>query len=109
MHLAKPATVVILLAALPGAAAAEEWRYCLAPAQASHKVYLSDPFPTNAPMESLEAAFGRSLNQIGAGYDSIQCPRADSQTALSAMQQAAIGFNRDRGNKAVKLDWRPAR
>jgi hypothetical protein len=100
---------LVLLIALPHAEAAEEWRYCLAPAQAAHKVYISGLFQTNGAMDTVEAAFGRALSQLGVEHDGVQCPRAASQAALSAMQQYAIGFNHERGNRAVKLDWKPPR
>jgi hypothetical protein len=105
------ATVIacLTLMALPSAAAAEEWRYCLATAQAAHKVYLSSLFQTSTAMETIQVAFARSLAELGLEYDGVQCPRADSQASLSAMQQTAVGFNRDMGNRAVKLDWKPPR
>jgi hypothetical protein len=105
------ATVItcLTLLALPRAAAAEEWRYCLAAAPAAHKVYMSGVFQTTGAMEALEAAFGRTLSQSGVEYNSVQCPRAESQAALAAMQQNAIGFNRELGNRAIKMDWKPPR
>jgi hypothetical protein len=99
----------LVLLIVPGAAAAEDWRYCLAAVPAEHKVYISGMFQTGAPIETIQTAFGRTLTQLGVEYGGVQCPRADSQASLSAMQQTAIGFNRDVGNRAIKLDWKPPR
>ena len=101
------AGLVLLMA--PGAAAADDWRYCLAAAPAEHKVYMSGTFQSSAPIETVQTAFGRTLSQLGVEYGSVQCPRADSQATLSAMQQTAVGFNREMGNKPVRLDWKPPR
>lgn len=108
MRRIKIAAGLVLLMA-PGAAAAEDWRYCLAAVPTEHKVYISGVFQTSMPIETIQTAFGRTLNQLGLEYGAVQCPRADSQSALSAMQQTAIGFNREMGSRAVKLDWKPPR
>ncbi len=94
---------------LPGTAVADEWRFCLAAARAQHKVFLSGSFQTATPMETLQGDFADELDRRGIAHDEVQCPRGSDRAALAAMQQNAIGFNREMGNGIVKLEWRPAR
>jgi hypothetical protein len=85
-----------------------EWRYCLAPSDAARKVYLSDPFFTTAPFESVEVAFGRILRQFGLAYDTVQCPRGASASQAGAMRDDAIKFNLEFFRRAaVELQWTP--
>ena len=85
-----------------------EWRYCLARSDAARKVYLSDPFFTTAPFESVEAAFGRVLRQSSHAYDTVQCPRGASASQAGAMRDNAIKFNQEFFRRAaVELPWTP--
>lgn len=88
------------------AAAAAEWRYCLAPSPAQHTVYMSSPFATDESMEAVEAAFGRALDRAALPHDSVQCPRGNAQS-IAAMKQQAVQYNQASGNKVVPLNWRP--
>jgi hypothetical protein len=89
-------------------AAHAEWRYCLAPAEAARKVYLSGPFRTDAAMGAIETAFDQALTQAGIAHNRTQCPRADSESAIDAMRSHAISFNREFfGRAAVEISWTP--
>ncbi len=99
--------IAVLIGALNGRAAqAAEWRYCIAPSSAQRTIYMSAPFPNDEPMETIEAAFGRVLDQALLQHDSVQCPRGDAQS-IAAMKLQAIQFNQASGNKVVQLNWRP--
>lgn len=98
----------VLVGGLHGRAAqAAEWRYCLALSPARHAVYMSAPFPNDASMETIEAAFGRVLDRALLPHDSVQCPRGGDAQSIAAMKLQAIQFNQASGNKVVQLNWRP--
>jgi hypothetical protein len=99
--------LAVLIAGLGARPAwAAEWRYCIAAVPAQHKIYMSGVFPTDTPMEALEAGFGHALDRALIQHDSVQCPRGDQQS-IAAMKLQAIQFNRDSGNKVVEFNWRP--
>jgi len=109
MRAAWIAASLALATLAPGAARADEWRFCLAAARAQHKVFLSATFPTAAEMETLQSDFARELDRRGIAHDEVQCPRGRDRDAATEMQFNAIGFNRELGNTVVRLDWRPVR
>ena len=88
-------------------AAAGDWRYCLAPSHEAGKVYLSLPFPVSLAAGDPESEFGRMLERSGRPHDDVQCPRANDESAALVMQQQAIDYNRQAGNKVVRLNWAP--
>ena len=96
------------LVALPaGPARADDWRYCLAPLHAEHKVYVSAAFPTAKSMERLQDEFGNALTHAGMRHGAVQCPRGDEQS-IQIMRMQATRFNRDSGNTVVEFDrWNP--
>jgi hypothetical protein len=98
-----------LALALVQTAAASEWQYCLAPAHADHKVYLSAPFPAASALNSADSAFERTLNQAGYRHDDVQCPRADDEHSIAVMRQYAISFNQELGNAIVHLPLEKSR
>ena len=89
-------------------AMAGDWRYCLAPSRTDHKIYVSIPFPTDAPGSDAESNFAQRLAASGVRYDEVQCPRGDGEAAMRTMQQHAISMNRERGNQVISIDWMPA-
>ena len=99
--------VLALIVLLPRAAAAEDWRYCLAPAHAEHKIYISMPFPATMSMDAAESQFGRALTRSGLRYDDVQCPHSDSESGALAMQRHAISMNRELGIQTVDTRWTP--
>jgi hypothetical protein len=90
-----------------GTAHADEWRYCLAPLHAEHKVYISAPFFTAKSMERLQDEFASALARAGLRHGAVQCPRGDQQS-ISLMRLQAARFNRESGNAVVEFDrWNP--
>jgi hypothetical protein len=96
-----------LIMVLPQIAAAEDWRYCLAPSHAEHKIYMSMPFPATMSMDAVESQFGRALTHAGWRYDDVQCPQSDSESNALAMQRHAIGINHELGIQIIDTRWRP--
>jgi hypothetical protein len=88
-------------------ARAADWRYCLAPSHAEHKIYMTAAFPANTPMDDAETQLASMLNRSGVRYDDVQCPRSDDESALLTMQQHAININRELGNQVIDLRWKP--
>ncbi len=89
------------------AAQAQDWRYCLSPQRAEHKVYMSEPFATSKSMERLQDEFAAALARAGLRHGAVQCPRGDEQS-IELMRSQAVRFNRDSGNTVVEFDrWRP--
>jgi hypothetical protein len=101
------APALLAMTLLPQKALAEEWRYCLAPSHAEHKIYMSPPFPATLSMDDAESQFGGLLAASGLHFDDVQCPRGNGRTAALTMQQHAITINRELGNKIINLSWKP--
>ena len=85
----------------------QEWRYCLAPSQAEHKIYLSTAIPTSKIVGGSDAAFDRMLNTAGIFHDEVQCPRAPNKPTLLSRQRYAIRLNEEIGNAVSTLNWEP--
>ena len=102
------AAIAFIVGALVGATAhAEDWRYCLAPQRAEHKVYMSSPFFTTKSMERLQDDFASALSRAGLRHGAVQCPRGDEQSIV-VMREQAERFNRESGNAVVAFDrWSP--
>ena len=94
---------VALIAAGAQTALASDWQYCLAPSQAEHKIYMSGRFPVRNSLDDADIAFELMLNQAGLRHDVIQCPRAENERAIAAMEQYAIGYNRKNGNTIIHM------
>jgi hypothetical protein len=90
-----------------GMATGAEWRYCLAPSQAEHRIYLTTPFSGQTDTADAEAAFAQVLRSSGYRHDDVQCPLSDSEASSLEMQQHAIAANKNLGNQIVSLRWRP--
>jgi hypothetical protein len=100
---------LVILAAFSQAAWAADWQYCLAPSDTEHKVYLSGVFSTSDVSRSTDDAFGKILVQKGLRHDVVQCPRADSESAIMTMLQDAVAYNKRIGRQVVYLYWEPIR
>lgn len=100
-----PAALALVTALAP--AFAGDWRYCLAPAHDQHTIYISPPFPATVSMDAAELQFGGLLRRSGLRFDAVQCPRGADEAAALAMQQHAIGVNRELGNAIVHLRFAP--
>lgn len=101
------AGLVINIAAMQAAAAAE-WRFCIAPANAERKIYITAPFLAATPMEAMEHGFDQALVRSNRRHDSVQCPTGPDEPTVRAMRQHADDFNRQMGNEVVPVDWKPA-
>jgi hypothetical protein len=100
------AALIANVAALQCAAAAE-WRFCIAPSNQDHRIYMTAPLFSGTPMETLESAFHQLLERAGRLHDSVQCPTGPDEQAVRAMHQHADEFNRQLGNEVVPVDWKP--
>ena len=82
-----------------------EWRFCLAPAQAEHRMYMSDPIPAGDIMINADDAFDRLLKKAGIRHDEVQCPRAPNKPTLLFRQRYAVKWNQELGNKIIPISW----
>jgi hypothetical protein len=101
------AGLIINIAGLQFALAAE-WRFCIAPSNQEHKIYLTAPLLTGTSMETMESGFHQVLDRSGRRHDSVQCPTGANEQAVRAMRQHADEFNRQMGNEIISIDWKPA-
>jgi hypothetical protein len=88
------------------AQAGMEWRYCLAIAEQSRAVYLSEPFQTDASLPVLERAYETFLSRNGYAHEPAVCPRGDTRDDLMRAREEAISFNKLRGLSAALAAWR---
>lgn len=101
---AKPAAAAFLvLLCLPMGAHALDWSYCIAPAGADHRIFISRPFPSIGP--KAEADFDDQLARRRMRHDSVQCPRASDEAAAVIMRQHAVDVNRLWGRQVVDIPW----
>ena len=89
-------------------ALAAEWRFCLAPSNQEHRIYMTAPFLTVAPMEAMESGFHQALDRSGRRHDGVQCSSGANEPTVRVMRQHADEFNRQMGNEVVPVEWRPA-
>jgi hypothetical protein len=101
------AGLIVNIAGLQFAAAAE-WRFCIAPSNPEHKIYMTAPFLAATPMDAMESGFHQALDRSGRRHDGVQCPTGANEQAVRAMRQHADEFNRQMGNEVVPVDWKPA-
>jgi hypothetical protein len=97
-----------ILIAFSQTASAAEWRYCLAPSEAEHKVYFSGAFTASANSSSADSSFDQALIQAGLSHDAVQCPRADDENSIMTMLQDAVTYNKKVGRKIMYVHWEPA-
>jgi hypothetical protein len=101
------AGLIVNIAALQYAGAAE-WRFCIAPSNQEHKIYITAPLLTAIPMDALENGFHQALDRSRRRHDNVQCPTGPDEQAVRLMWQHADEFNRQMGNDVVPIDWKPA-
>ena len=92
-----------LIMANSHAALGVDWQYCLAPSQADHKVYLSGAFPAHGALSDADNIFEQMLEQARLRHDVVQCPRADDERSIIAMEQYAITYNQEIGNAVIHI------
>ena len=86
---------------------AAEWRYCLAPSNEEHKIYISGAFATSADAGSADSSFEQALIQARLRHDEVQCPRADDENSIIVMLQDAVTYNQKIGRKIIYMRWEP--
>jgi hypothetical protein len=107
-RLSMAAAIMALVALGGGIAQAQDWRYCLAPLRAEHRVYMSSTFATAKPMERLQDEFASALARAGLRHGAVQCPRGGDERSIEVMRIQAARFNRESGNDVVEFDrWDP--
>jgi hypothetical protein len=87
-------------------ALADDWRYCLAPSYADHRVYITVPFRTTASLDDVETSFHKHLIRIGLSHDIVQCPRGAAEEVVLARRRHSVVFNRQSNNDVINIDWK---
>jgi len=100
------AGLIVTIAGLQLTAAAE-WRFCIAPSSPERKIYMTTPFLTAVPMETIESGLHQLLDRSGRRHDGVQCPTGPNEQAVRAMRQHADDFNRQMGTEVIPVDWKP--
>lgn len=95
------AGLIALMLCVCSPARAADWSYCLAPADADNRIFVSRPFPSDGP--TAEAEFNDALARRHLRHDAVQCPRAGDEESAVAMWQYAVEVNREWGRQVVDL------
>ena len=84
--------------ALPGAASAEEWRFCVGVSPATHETVITDIFSSPAESAQIERRLEGHFRAHKGKSLTFQCPRGPEEryAALNAQTQA-LQFNRKMG------------
>jgi hypothetical protein len=85
-----------------------EWAYCIAPADAQNRIYVSNPFPVSAA-GAAEPGFDIALTEHRLPHDTVECARAENEAAAIIMRQHAVAVNRQWGRQVIDMPWRPLR
>ena len=86
-------------------AQAADWSYCVAPADAENRIYVSMPFVSVGPWA--ESDFDDALAKRRLRHDAVECARADDEATAVIMRQQAIAVNRTWGRLVIDLRWPP--
>lgn len=97
------AALLLLLTCVDVRARAGDWTFCIAPDDASRRIYMSQPFPSKDARP--EGRFDELLVQRQLRHDSVQCPRADDEDAASSMRQHSVEVNRSWGRQVIDTPW----
>src|SRR4051812_49763398 len=85
-----------------------DWSYCYAADPDQHRFYVSSPFVQTQPMEAIEAAFRRVLEEQQLDSRAVACPRGSDEAEVRERLNYAASYNRQNGNSVIRLDWSPA-
>ena len=96
---------VALAVLLPVAAHAEDWRYCVAQDEPGGRFYLSEAFPTQKPINSVEQDFNAFLDKAGLNHGWGICPRAENAFDAAADVAHAARYNKLMGLDERKIAW----
>jgi len=97
------AALILLLTCVDVRARAGDWSFCIAPDDAEHRIYMSQPFASGGARA--EGGFDDMLARRHLRHDSVQCPRADDEDAAFAMRQHSAEVNRSWGRQVIDLRW----
>lgn len=97
------AALILLLTSIDARARAGDWSYCLAPDDADHRIYMSQPFPSGG--ERAEGRFDDLLAQRRLRHDSVQCPRAANEDVATAMREHSVDVNLSWGRQVIDTPW----
>jgi hypothetical protein len=89
----------------PRSALAEDWRYCVAQDEANGRFYLSEAFPSDKPIDSIEHAFNAFLDKTGVNHHWGVCPRADNAFDAAADVAHAAQYNKLMGLEQRTVTW----
>jgi hypothetical protein len=95
----------VLTAIWPRPASAEDWRYCVARDEANGRFYLSEAFPSDKPIDSVEQAFNAFLDKTGVNHRWGICPRADNAFDAAADVARAAQYNKLMGLEQRIITW----
>jgi len=101
-------TVSIASVVAAATAARAEWRYCYATAPDQHRFYVSSAFVQAQPMEAIEDAFRRMLEERQIEARAVACPRGHNEEEVQERISYTTSYNRQNGNTVVPLAWSPA-
>lgn len=97
------AIILIVLVPVGRGALAADWSFCIAPADAENRIYISRPFSLSR--SDSERRFDAALWARHLQHDSVQCPRADNEAAAFIMHQHAIEANREFRRQVIEMPW----
>ena len=98
------AVLILLLTCIDVSARASDWSFCIAPADAENRIYMSQPFPSGSA--KAEGEFNNLLTQRRLHHDSVQCPRAGDEASAVVMHEHAVEVNRSSGRQVIDTPWR---
>ena len=85
-----------------------DWSYCYAADPDQHRFYVSSPFVQTQPMEAIEDAFRRMLEEQHIDARAVACPRGHDEEEVQERISYTTSYNRQNGNTVVPLAWSPA-
>jgi hypothetical protein len=91
------AALLIPLVFAAGSARADEWRFCVGVAPASHETVISDIFTSEAEPGRLEHKLEAYFRARRAKALTFQCPHGGDRVAALNGQTTALQFNRTMG------------
>jgi hypothetical protein len=83
--------------ASPAPAFAQDWRFCIGVAPASHEAVITDVFASTADSAQLERRFESYFRAKKSRALTFQCPRGGERLDALNGQTAALQFNRKMG------------
>ena len=95
-------TLALAMTVMRQPARAAEWSYCVAPADAQNRIYISKTFPIRVA-GAAEPGFSDALTGQGLSHDAVECARAENEATAVMMRQHAIDVNREGGRQVIDM------